>query len=211
MTLTVSPPIRIAALVGLAAALALGGSFMILGHKGSNAAAAGHHFVRHPQGVKTSAGKPNATARKPLHPSNTAAVKVSTHVKVTPAVPVARKAPKRPSAELAALAAGIPAPIASALGSHGVVVVSLYNPQSKVDGIAFAEARAGAALAGAGFVPLNVLSKAQVGGLTEQLGLLPDPGVLVYTRPSALAVKLKGFADKETVAQAAQDAAIRGS
>jgi hypothetical protein len=108
---------------------------------------------------------------------------------------------------IAALAAGLPAPVARALGQHEMVVVSLYNPYSEVDGIAFAEARAGAGLAGAGFVPLNVLSKAQVGKLTEQLGLLPDPGVLVYVRPAALVVKISGFADKETVAQAAQNAA----
>jgi hypothetical protein len=69
-----------------------------------------------------------------------------------------------------------------------------------------AEARAGAALANVGFVPLNVLSQAQVGKLTEQLGLLPDPGILVYVRPARLAVKISGFADKETVAQAAQNA-----
>jgi hypothetical protein len=122
--------------------------------------------------------------------------------------PAPPKAPPKPSPiVIAALAAGLPAPMARALGQHETVVVSLYNPYSEVDGIAFAEARAGAGLAGAGFVPLNVLSKAQVGKLTEQLGLLPDPGVLVYVRPAALVVKISGFADKETVAQAAQNAA----
>src|SRR5881227_3090037 len=106
----------------------------------------------------------------------------------------------------AALKAGLPAPVAEALGQHDAVVVSLYDPYSQVDGISFAEARAGAALAGVGFVPLNVLSQAQVGNLTAQLGLLPDPGLLVYVRPGRLAVKISGFADKETVAQAAEDA-----
>jgi hypothetical protein len=37
--------------------------------------------------------------------------------------------------------------------------------------------------------------------------LLPDPGLLVYVRPGTLVVKIGGFADKETVAQAAQNAA----
>ena len=82
------------------------------------------------------------------------------------------------------------------------MVVSLYNPYSQVDGISFAEARAGAQLADVGFV-LNVLSQAQVGKLTEQLGLLPNPGLLIYARPSTLAARISGFADKETVAQAA--------
>jgi hypothetical protein len=70
-----------------------------------------------------------------------------------------------------------------------------------------AAAGAGAGLAGAGFVSLNVLSQAQVGKLTEQLGLLPDPGLLVYVRPAKLAARISGFADKDTVAQAAQNAA----
>ena len=85
--------------------------------------------------------------------------------------------------------------------------MSLYNPYSEVDGIAFAEARAGAEMAQVGFVPVSVLSQAQVGRLTEQLGLLPDPGLLVYARPGTLVARLSGFADKQTVAQAAQNAA----
>jgi hypothetical protein len=89
-------------------------------------------------------------------------------------------------------------------------VVSLYNPYSQVDAISFAEARAGAKVAGVGFVPLDVLSTAQVGNLTQQLGLLPDPGVLVYVRPGKLVAKISGFADKETIAQAAQNAANQG-
>ena len=108
---------------------------------------------------------------------------------------------------IAALAAGMPAPIAKALGKDPIVVVSVYNPYSEVDGIAFAEARAGAQMANVGFLPLSVLSQAQVGKLTEQLGLLPDPGLLVYARPGNLVARISGFADKETVAQAAQNAA----
>jgi hypothetical protein len=52
-----------------------------------------------------------------------------------------------------------------------------------------------------------VLSQAQVGQLTQTLGLLPDPGLLVYTRPGTLVARINGFADKETVAQVAQNAA----
>lgn len=121
--------------------------------------------------------------------------------------PTKTKAPEKPSAEIAALVAGLPGPIAKALGKHRIVVVSLYNPYSEVDGIAFAEARGGAEMAQVGFVPVNVLSQAQVGKLTEQLGLLPDPGLLVYSRPGTLVARISGFADKQTVAQAAQNAA----
>ena len=142
-------------------------------------------------------------------PATTAPAKTPVAAEPKPAatVPPVRKAPERPSPVLTALKAGLPPPIARALGRHTVVVVSLYNPYSQVDGISFAEARAGAQLADVGFVPLNVLSQAQVGKLTEQLGLLPNPGLLIYARPSTLAARICGFADKETVAQAAHNAA----
>jgi hypothetical protein len=115
---------------------------------------------------------------------------------VTPAKPVAP-----------AVNSALPAPLAHALAFSPTVVAVLYNPQSEVDGIAVAEARAGAALAGTGFVALSVLSQRDVGKLTEQLGLLPDPAVLVFRRPAHLAARIDGFSDKETVAQAAQNAA----
>jgi hypothetical protein len=131
-----------------------------------------------------------------------------THAKTAPPV---HKAPVRPPAEIAALSAGLSPRLAQALGRHEVVVVELTDPQSEVDGIAFAEAQAGARLAGAGFIALDVLRQADVGKLTEQIGqVLPDPGLLVYRRPATLAVRIDGFVDKETVAQAAQNAA-RGS
>ena len=154
---------------------------------------------KHPFGVKkhTTAAKPTkATVAKP-----------ATKPKPKPVQATPAKAPEKPSAVIAALAAGLPAPIANALGKNAIVVVSVYNPYSEVDGIAFAEARAGAQMAKVGFLPLSVLSQAQVGKLTEQLGLLPDPGLLVYARPGTLVARISGFADKETVAQAAQNAA----
>ena len=35
-----------------------------------------------------------------------------------------------------------------------------------------------------------------------QLGVLPDPAVLVYRRPGKLVARFDGFADRDTVAQA---------
>jgi hypothetical protein len=197
VTFTLSPPIRYAALLGLLAALLIGGGMTVLGH-GESSVATPHVIKHHPfgPGVKkkgtVAPKKHSATATKP---------------KAAQAVTPAPKAALRPSAVAAALAAGLPNAIATALGRHQTVVVSLYNPYSEVDGIAFAEARAGAKIAGVGFVPLNVLSEAQVGKLTQMLGLLPDPGLLVYIRPGTLVARISGFADKETVAQAAQNAA----
>lgn len=195
MTFTLSPPVRIAALLGVLATMLIGGGMMMLG-RGEGAEAVPHAINPHPFGMrKPAAGAPSA---KP------AATAPRTKATVTPAAP---KAPERPSAMVVALRAGLPLPIAKGLGQHSVVVVSLFNPYSQVDGISFAEARAGAQRAGVGFVSLNVLSRAQVGKLTEQLGLLPNPGLLIYVRPSTLAARISGFADKETVAQAAHNAA----
>jgi hypothetical protein len=206
VTFTLSPPVRYAALLGLLAAVLAGGGLTMLGH-GSSIASTPHVINRHPFGVKRQPGAPTAKkhAVPVVHPT------VAPKSKRTQSTPRVKLPPQPPAAEKAALDAGLPAPLARALGQHAVVVVSLYNPYSEVDGIAFAEAKAGAKLAGAGFVPLDVLSKAQVEKLTEQLGLLPDPGLLVYTRPATVVARISGFADKETVAQAAQNAAPAGT
>jgi hypothetical protein len=195
VTLTLSPQVRIVALLGVLITVLIGGGMTMLG-RGGDTEATPHAINPHPFGTKA---KPRAVA-----PAEKPAVTAGKPGKtVAPSVP---KAPRRPPAMVAALKAGLPMPIAKALGEHPVVVVSLYNPYSQVDGISFAEARAGAQLAGVGFAPLNVLSRAHVGKLTEQLGLLPNPGILIYVRPAALAARFTGFTDKETVAQAAQNA-----
>jgi hypothetical protein len=196
VTLSLSPPIRYAALAALLAALILGGGMTMMGH--GKTSDAPHVIKHHPFGAGVTK---KATVAPKKHSAKAA------KAKATPTVPVAPKAPAQHSFVIAALAAGLPNAIATALGRHQTVVVSLYNPYSEVDGIAFAEARAGAKNAGVGFVPLNVLSEAQVGKLTQMLGLLPDPGLLVYIRPGTLVARIGGFADKETVAQAAQNAA----
>jgi len=209
MTFTLSPPVRLAAIIGLAATVLLAGGLKMLGGGGGSVATP--HITHHPFGPGATAKHTAATVAPKTHPASKPATKEATKPRAT-AKP-AQVAPKPvvdQAAVTAALDAGLPASVASALGRSRTVVVSLYDPYSQVDGIAFAEAKAGAALAGVGFVPLNVLSQAQVGKLTERLGLLPDPGLLVYVRPGTLAVKISGFADKETVAQAAQNA-VRGT
>ena len=108
----------------------------------------------------------------------------------------------------------MPAALASALASHRVVVVSLYTPRSSVDAMSTDEARHGAALAGAGFVALSVADEKIVSPLTSLLTgaptaadrVLDGPAVLVFQRPRTLFVRLNGFADRDTVAQAATNA-----
>lgn len=201
MALSVSPPLRIAAICGLVFTVIVFGGLRMLGsHGGGGSSTSTPHVIRHHPFGAGAAKTPTKTATPAK--THTAATTKPEHVVAAPQA--------APLVDLtfvkAARAAGLPEPVAQALGRSRTVVVSLYDPYSQVDGTSFAEARAGAALAGVAFVPLNVLSQRDVGKLTQQLGLLPDPGVLVYVRPASLAAKIGGFADKETVAQAARNA-----
>jgi hypothetical protein len=209
VTLTLSPPVKIAAICGLVFTVLVFGGLRTLGGRGTGSAdTATPHVIRHHPFGSGVAKKTTTHTAVPVASPETMA-KPHTTAKAHPK-PVVKPKP-HPVVDLAAVkaarAAGLPEPVAQALGRSKTVVISLYDPYSQVDGTSFAEARAGAGLARVGFVGLNVLSQRDVGKLTQQLGLLPDPGVLVYIRPAALAVKLTGFSDKETVAQAARNAA----
>jgi hypothetical protein len=86
--------------------------------------------------------------------------------------------------------------------------VSLWGTDGKIDAMSRDEAAAGAAAAGAGFVPLNVIQRSgEAEALTLKLGvLLRAPTVLFFTAGGKLANTLNGFNDRETVAQAALNA-----
>jgi hypothetical protein len=220
VALTVSPQIRIVALVGLLLAVVGGGAMRFMGAGSGSASAVVPSRNAAVVQAKDVAARASAQATKTAAAAAAPAKAkpVAAKPKATPAQPKAVASPKPAPAPApvskhfsAALAAGLPLSIAQALAVSPTVVAAVFNPQSEVDGISFAEARAGASMAGAGFVGLNVLSRADVGKLTNQLGILPDPSILVFTRgPRPLAARIDGFADKETVAQAATDAA-RGS
>jgi hypothetical protein len=190
--MSLSPRVRIlAAALGLAV-LALAGGFLLLGRGQSSSSAA-------------------INTIKPLHP-------VKKHVAAKPkARPATKKLAKKVTAKrkLPAVINGMPAALALALNSHEIVVVSLYTPGANVDAMATDEARHGAALAGAGFVAFNVGDEKIVSPLTALLSTAPTPAdrvldgpaVLVFQRPGSLFVRLNGFADRDTVAQAAANAA----
>jgi len=167
---------------------------------------------------------------KPLHPVNKAAkTAVKPKLKAPakkPTKPVAKpkakpvkKVAKPKMAAGPAVIDGMPAALAHALASHAVVVVSLYAPRSSVDALATDEAKHGAALAGAGFVAFNVADEKVVSPLTSLLTgaqtaadrVLDGPAVLVFQRPRTLFVRFNGFADRDTVAQAAANAASLAS
>jgi hypothetical protein len=151
-------------------------------------------------GPPAGASEASVASIKPLHP-----VRKQAHAakKVTPK----KVAPKKVAPKPIMLLPGLTPEVAAALRSHDVVVVSLFDPQSRVDQISLAEASAGAKAARAGFVPLDVLTQRQAGPLVRQLGVLPDPAVLVYRRPGDIVARFDGFADRDTVAQAVANVA----
>ena len=192
--MSLNPRVRILAAAGFAAMLALLGGFMVLGGGGSSSSAA-------------------VPVIKPLHPVEKHAAAVAK----TTAEPkkVATKPKAKPKVHVPAVINGMPSALALALRSHAVVVVSLYTPDSSVDAMATDEARHGAQVAHAAFVAFNVadekvvspLSSLLTGAPTPADRVLDGPAVLVFVRPNSLFVRLNGFADSDTVAQAAANAA----
>jgi hypothetical protein len=180
-----TPRIRVVGLAGGLAVLALAAGFFLLSQGQSSSSAATTHTIiplskRTHSTVKKHAVKP--VVRKPV---------------------VHKPVVHKPATEN-----GMPFALAEALSRNRVVVVSLYAPKVELDDMATREARAGAAAAGVGFVALNVLNESQSQPLTKLLGVLADPAVLIYTRPSELVIRFSGFADKQTVFQAARNAGL---
>src|SRR5256714_10509991 len=146
---------------------------------------------------------------KPLHPVRKPATHGTVRARTTTLQQTVARArthaaaPKKPARKPIELLPGLIPEVATALRSHEVVVVSLFDPQARVDRISLAEASAGAKAAHAGFVPLDVLRQGQAGPLVRQLGVLPDPAVLVYRRAGDIVAPFDGFADRDTVAPAA--------
>jgi hypothetical protein len=201
MNMTISPQIKILALVGVLAAVGLAASMFVLG--GSSA-----------KTDTAAASTPVAQPRTPVKTHKTVPPVTKPRVVVHKHAPAKHAAKPRHHAKAVKptafrgnpVYAQLPQPLQWQLAHHKVVVVSFYNPSSNVDAISVAEAHAGATAAGAGFLLVSVLDNKVAGILTGLLpdgGLLPDPGVFIYRAPGDVAIRLDGFADRDTVAQAA--------
>ena len=141
----------------------------------------------------------HASAAKPAVAHKSAAKPVQARVAPHKAAPKAHSKPVASPDQL-------PLPIRRALAHDRVVVVALYDPSAAIDGAALDEARAGAQLAGSAFVRVNVRTNA-VDSLNARYGAVQDPAVIVLRPPGSLVVRIDGFADRDTVAQAALNAA----
>ena len=187
MNLSVSP-VRLIVLVGAILVLAVGAAAMTMMRKPAESAAP--TLVR-PHGKPVGANRAFQGGKLAPHA-----------VKAAPR-PV-------PVAVTEALKAGLPAVVAKGFASNDVVVVELYARDAPLDTMALKEAVAGASLAGAKLVAIDVTAKpsdAALRKLSQKGSGLEAPAVLVYRRPGELFVKLNGFVDHQTGAQAADNAA----
>jgi hypothetical protein len=177
VSVTLSPPIRVFALVGVLAAIGAGLFLFVLGNSSTDSGTTATPTVAKPaEQTQTTTPKPNATpkvTRKPQQPV------------VTPS--------------------GFPAPVHRALRRNRVVVVAVYVPQASVDAVVRSEARAAAIATRAGFVALSATSERLMRPLVAKTGVLPAPAVLVLRRPDVVVTTLS-VTDRETVAQAVAQA-----
>jgi hypothetical protein len=198
--LKVSRPIQILLLVLVIAGVGGIASMQMLG-KGSSSSTSGltadqvRARAHHTSVQALHTAKPAATKAKPP-------AVAAKHAGAKPAV-------TEPTSKSAPPANGLPIVLDDLFRQHRIVVVSIFDPQDKTDAISYAEARAGAADAGAGFLGVSVLDDSVAGPLTAALpdqGLLPVPGVLIYRRPGVLVQRVDGFEDRDGVAQLAAGA-----
>jgi hypothetical protein len=228
MSLTVSGPIKVFAVVAALAGLALVGGMMFLGRPPAEADAAPILLPKKKTtGPLAAIGKAQQVATKAnaavAGPAKVAAAATGEPTPVVAAAkpkavakpkPLATAKPKpKPKPKVAVkprlvAANGLPTRIVRALRDRPVVIVALWAKGGKIDELARDEAAKGAASAGAGFVALNVLGDArEAEALTLKLGVvLRAPGILIFTRPDMVSFTLGGFQDHETVAQAAANA-----
>jgi hypothetical protein len=152
-------------------------------------------------GSSESSSAPAPVVQKPAAPKPASKQQRPSRHRAAPAAPKTAKAPTKrlPAADL-------PVAIRRAFAADQVVVVSLFDPRARIDGSARAEARAGARLAGSSFVPIDVRRRS-VESLNAKYGAIQDPAVLVLRPSGELVVRIDGFADRDTVAQAAVNAA----
>jgi hypothetical protein len=211
-----SASVRVFGLVAVLAAMAMGAYMMTAGRGGGaesvdNSALTPLKAIKPAQQVAsklsahnnaTAAGRPTAAAAAPAHP----AAKPKAAAAAVPKAQAAKAAAKpKPALKLAK---GTPTTIAGQLATHNVVIVLLYDPNARVDDYSLAETQLGAKDAGAGFLAVDVMNQRQASPFTTAYGVLQDPTVLFFKRPGKLALKLVGYADHDTIAQAAKNAAL---
>jgi hypothetical protein len=182
VTTTLSPPIRVLALVGVLAAAALG---ILLFMQNRDTAST------------TQPATPTIRPRAQIQQTTSKRVAQKAHTAKPAHVKAARKVVLLP---------GLPPSIAHALRYSDVVVVSLFARGAQGDGAARSEARKGARAVHAAFVSVNVLDERTAIRISDFAGEnATAPSVLVVKRPGRVVNRFQGFTDRQLVAQAAQN------
>ncbi len=193
-----SPQLRIFALVGALAAVGAALAMFTLGRGSAEpiAAATGRAGRTDEAGRAEDGSRgPKAAAAKPVAPPAKAAAKPKPR-------PAAAAPPKNPPLA----PSGFPAAVDAALRSHEVVVVSLYFPGARVDELAD---RRGARRRSTRRRRLRRAERARGEdgqAAARQAGHPRGSVLLVVKRPGVLALRISGFVDRDTVAQAAANA-----
>ena len=215
----ISQPVRILAIV-----IVLAGAAGMLAMRMMAPSAVAETTPIVPHTVASPTPKPTTNAKVKATPTK---AKATPKVKATPdkSVPAPAKAkpkvkaqakPKPKPAAAKPLNAplpkvsptGFPRAVDTALRRHAVLVISLVVPGARVDALSAAEAKAGAKLSGAGYLALNVLNESVARALLLKKLDVKEPRVIVLTRSGEVTFALDGFADRETVAQAAANAKL---
>ena len=179
MSVTLSPPIRIFAFVGVLVAVGLAAFFFLIGRSAGDEA--------------------TLTPAAPAAPVTTPA-KVAKPAAAPTRAPQARRT-RTTATQRALQASGLPLPVRRSLRRNKVVVLVVYTPGAAVDSVVRAEAKAGAKAARAGLVNVSALSERLVQPIVAKTGVLPNPAVLVLRRPGRVIATL-GVTDRETIALA---------
>ena len=160
VSMTLSPPIRVFALIGALLATGMVAFVFVVGRDASQGA-----------------------LPAPATSAKTPAAQTTTAPKVPPKPAVAKP-------QATTTKSGFPVPVDRALRRHGVVVIVVYLPRAAVDALVRTEARAAAITSRAGYVAISALNARLVGSLVARTGFLPDPAVVIVKRPGVVTSRL---------------------
>ena len=183
MTTTLSPPIRILAVVGALAIVAAGVLYFALNRSSSDGSSA----------------TPPAVSASTSKPATSPAVKPAT----TPAAKSAAAAAK----PKVVLLPNLPAPVARSLHFSKVIVAIIYSGNVDTDRAALAQARAAAKTAHAGFAAVNIVNEKLARSAGKFAGTTTTPPtLLIVKRPGKIVNRFSGSVDDVIVTQAAVNA-----
>ena len=183
-------PVRLVAAIAVVAVLG-GGMFIF---KSTSSSSSGSSATSVPKLLHASAKHRHKPVTKTTAPKHTTRTRTHVHA--------------RPVHRTAVAPSGLPWSVQDALAHNSVVVVAVVTPKVPVDELTLAEAKAGAKSGKAGFVEVNAYSQKQIGPFDSVITVSANPAILVMRGPKAVTIQVPGYADRQSVMQAIDDARI---